>query len=961
MKKGSVLASLLLTCSLLAAQTYSIKGKILDENRGPLPGANISLQYPWGEDVTALAAEVNGSFELKNIEKGGYVLKITYLGYEEFKREVTVNNRNLDLGDMQLTPGSTVLQEVQVKDRVPLGKVEGDTVSFSANAFKTMKDASAQDLVEKIPTVTVESGQVKAQGENVQQVLVDGKPFFGNDPTVALRNLPAEVIDKVQVFDQQSEQAQFTGVSDGNTTKTINIVTKKGMNTGQFGKLYAGYGYDDKYQAGGNINVFNGQRRISFIGMTNNINVQNFAFDDILGLMGSSGGNRMPGGGGFGGPGGGGGGFGGGGGRGGGGFAGDFMVQASGGIATTHAIGINYSDKWGEKLEVTGSYFFNKSRNNALKDLSRQFVDAEGNGPVYDELTTAKTDNLNHRLNFRIEWKLDSVNSFIFRPRVTWQTNKGDSEVEGITNRQNTLQNQLTNLLSTDYNALNFNSSLLWRHRFAKKGRTFSIDLSNGYAPKDGSSELFANSSIFFPVPEVIVLDQQSTLDANNWNVASNFEYTEPLGEYSQLSLNYRASWQQEDSEKLTYDYSEMLDGYDLLNAQLSNVFSNDYFTQQAGVGYNYNKGRDITLTTRANVQWAKLLNDQTFPYVQQFDQTFRNILPFAMLRYNFNQQRNIRIFYRTNTQLPSITQLQNVVDNSNPLQLRTGNPNLKQSFQQNLFFRYQNTNTEKSTVFFAMIGGGITNDYIGNSTYFANSDAPIFDSLDVQPGAQITRPVNLDGYRNLRSFTTYGIPLKPIKSNLNFNASYNFSRTPGLLNEQRNYASNHTVGVGITLASNISDKLDFTLSARPSWSRVNNTLQTRSNTEYLSQSSSLRFNWIIVEGFVFRTDLTHQLYAGLSQDFDQNYWLWNVGIGKKLFKNDRGEITLAINDLLEQNRSISRNVTETYIEDTWTNALQRFIMLSLTYNLRNFKLGEQQPAPSDGRPPMIWGPPPGN
>lgn len=915
------------------------------------------LQYPWGEDATAVAAEVNGNFELKNVEKGGYVIKVSYLGYEELKKEVTVTNQNLNLGELQLFPASTVLSEVQVKDRAPLGKVEGDTVSFSANAFKTMKDASAQDLVEKIPTVTVEGGQVKAQGENVQQVLVDGKPFFGNDPTAALRNLPAEVIEKVQVFDQQSEQAQFTGVSDGNTTKTINIVTKKGMNTGQFGKIYAGYGYDDKYQAGGNINVFNGQRRISFIGMSNNINVQNFSFDDILGMMGSSGGgNRMPGGGGFMGRGGGGrtGGWGGG--------AGDFMVQTSGGIATTHALGINYSDQWGEKLEVTGSYFFNISKNKAEKDLSRQFVNAEGTGPVYDENTEAHTDNVNHRLNFRIEWKLDSANSFIFRPRLTWQSNTGDSDVNGFTNQQNVLQNELHNLLNTDYNALNFNSSLLWRHRFSKKGRTFSIDLSNGYSPKNGSSALLANSSIYFPMPEVVILDQQSSLDANNWNLASNFEYTEPLGEYSQLSLNYRTSWQQEDSEKLTYDYSETTAGYDLLNSQLSNVFSNDYFTQQAGAGYNYNKGRDLTITARANVQWAKLLNDQQFPYVQEFDQTFRNVLPFAMLRYNINQQRNIRIFYRTNTQLPSINQLQNVVDNSNPLQLSTGNPNLKQSFQHNLFFRYQNTNTEKSTIFFAMIGGGITNDYIANSTYFANSDAPIFDSLDVQPGAQISQPVNLDGYRNLRSFATYGIPLKLIKSNLNFNVSYNYSRTPGLLNEQRNFANNHNVGVGFTLASNISDKVDFTLSARPSWNRVVNTLQTRSNTEYLSQNTSLRFNWIIMEGFVLRTDLTHQLYSGLSQDFDQNYWLWNVAIGKKVFKNERGEIALAVNDVLRQNRSIARNVTETYIEDTWTNALQRFIMLSFTYNLRHFRLGQQDSAPPTDRPPMMmWGPPPGH
>ncbi len=949
MSKSILFTAFLLLSSILAAQTYSVKGKIVDENKQPLPGAYVILQYPWGEDASAVATEVSGNFELKKVEKGGYVLKVSYLGYEELSKEITLSNQNISLGELQLSPSSTVLSEVQIKDRAPLGKVEGDTVSFSANAFKTMKDASAQDLIEKIPTVTVEGGQVKAQGESVQQVLVDGKPFFGNDPTAALRNLPAEVVEKVQVFDQQSEQAQFTGFNDGNTTKTINIVTKKGMNTGQFGKVYAGYGYDDKYQAGGNINLFNGQRRISFIGMTNNINVQNFSFDDILGMMGSGGGGR--------------GGMGRGGGRGGwGGGAGDFMVRASGGVATTHALGINYSDQWGDKLEVTGSYFFNKSKNTSLKDLSRQYVTAEGEGPVYDENTVAHTDNLNHRLNFRIDWKIDSANSILFRPRMTWQSNMGDSDLEGFTNQEETLQNQLKNLLNTNYQALSLNSSLLWRHRFAKKGRTFSIDLSNGYAPKKGDNELFANSSVFFPVQDIVILNQQSSLDANTWNIASNFEYTEPLSENSQLSLNYRASWQQEDSDKRTYDYSAASDDYDLLNSQLSNVFSNDYFTQQAGTGYNYSKGRDLNFTARANFQWSKLLNSQEFPHVQEFDHTYRNILPFVMLRYNLTQQRNIRVFYRTNTQLPSLTQLQNVVDNSNPLQLSTGNPNLKQSYQHNLFIRFQNTNTEKSTIFFAMIGGGVTNDYIANSTYYANSDAPIFDSLEVQQGAQITLPVNIDGYRNMRSFMTYGIPLKFIKSNLNFNASYNYSRTPGLLNEQRNFSNNHSVGVGFTLASNISDKIDFTLAMRPSWNKAINTLQTRSNSEFLNLNSSLRFNWIILEGFVLRTDLTNQLYSGLSQDFDQNYWLWNLAIGKKIFKNERGEISLAVNDVLRQNRSISRNVTETFIEDSWTNALQRFIMLSFTYNLRNFRLGEPAPETPTNRPPMMmWGRPPGH
>ncbi len=944
--------NLLLVISMLfamsaTAQNFSIKGKATDESGGALPGAHIALQYPWGEDARLSATEPDGSFILPNVEQGGYKLKISYLGYEDLIREVTISTESIDLGTLKLEPGSTQLAEVQVKERIAMAKQDGDTTSFNADAFKVMKDASAEDLVGKMPTVTVQGGKVQAQGEDVKQVLVDGKPFFGSDPTAALKNLPAEVIEKIQIYDQASDQSQFTGFDDGNASKTINIITRSNMQAGQFGKIYGGYGYDNKWQGGGNINYFNGDRRISLIGMTNNVNIQNFSTDDLLGVVGSSGGRR----------GGGGRGGGGRGGWGGGGSIRDFLVNPSGGIATTHAIGLNYSDKWGKKLEVTGSYFFNKSKSDAEEILTQQFVDSEGLGQVYDETTFSTSNNTNHRTNFRFEYEIDSSNSIIMRPSLSWQINDGNSATAGLTNLNNTLLNETNNLYRSDLEGLNFSNNLLWRHKFAKRGRTFSVNISSGYSPKKGGSELQSTSAFFRQPSSFDTLDQQSNLDVNSWNASTNFNYTEPVGENGQLMLEYRASYQQEESDKKAYDFSEATQGYDDLNEPLSNVFSNDYFTHRPGLGYSYRKGRNLMVMARASYQYATLMNDQTFPQTLETEQTFSNLLPFAMLRWDINgRQKNMRVFYRTNTDLPSIEQLQNVVDNSNPLQLRVGNPNLKQAYSHSLFLRYQATNTEKSTVFFAMLGGSLTNNYIANGTYLANSGHPIFDELEVQRGAQVTQPVNLDGYRSLRSYLTYGVPVKPIKSNLNMDLSWNFSRTPGLLNDEQNFANTHTFGTGLTLSSNISDKLDFTIAGRPSYSRVNNSLQTNSNTEYLNLNSSVRFNWMIIEGFVLRTDLANQLYTGLSDSFNQNYWLWNVGIGKKLFKNERGELTFSVNDLLNQNRNISRTVTETYIQDSWTNALTRYLMLTFTYNLRHFgsqPSGQNEERRWDGRPPF--------
>ncbi|MCS6929994.1 MAG: TonB-dependent receptor family protein [Saprospiraceae bacterium] len=950
----SVAISLMLPLGLFA-QTFTIRGKVLDDQGQPFVGATVSLQHPWGEVVKNTATNQEGVFILTQIERGGYRLVISALGFKPLRREVTLSQGDVHLGVLQLEADQVVLQGVEIKSTVPIAQQKGDTTEFNASSVKVMKDADAADLVEKLPSVSIESGTIKAQGENVAQVLVDGKPFFGNDPMAALRNLPAEVIDKIQIFDQQSEQAQFTGFQDGNTTKTINIVTKSNMRQGQFGKLYAGYGYEERYQAGGNINIFDGDRRIALIGMANNINIQNFSMDDLLGVMGSNSGRGMPGGGrmfmmmggGRGGPGGGPGGPSGG--------LGDFLVRPQGGIATTSAVGINYSDKWGQKADVTASYFFNNSNALAINNIFRQFVNSlEDRAELYREYGESRTDNTNHRFNARIEYKLDSMNSFVFRPRFTAQVNDGTSAATGQTLFNNALIGRTDNEYRSDLTALNINSELLWRRRMAKKGRTFSLSLTGGYAPKRGTAQLESENR--FPQQNVTsMLNQNTSLDIGNWNAAANAEYTEPLSENAQVLLNYRYSYQQEASDRFTYDWNEQTGSYALLNEQLSNVFSNDYVTHQTGAGYSYSKEREFNFNVRINAQWATLANRRTFPQEANINQAFFNVLPSAMLRYDLDRTRNVRIFYRSNTQLPSVEQLQDVVNNSNPVQLTVGNPNLRQTFQQNIFGRYQASNPEKgNTIFF---GGGFTftQDYIATATYLANSDHPILREYQVPRGARLSRPVNLDGFYSVRVFGSYGAPIKGLKTNVNLDAFYNYIRTPGLINDVLNIASNHILTVGLTFASNISDRIDFSLALRPSYNVANNTFQTASNTRYVSQTSRFRFNWIVWKGIVLRSDLTHNLNAGLSEGFNQNFWLWHLALGKKVFKNERGEIALAINDVLGQNRSIGRNVTETYVEDLQTNALQRFVMLSFTYNLRHFRTKREPSVVREG--PSLWEP----
>ncbi|MCB0594363.1 MAG: TonB-dependent receptor [Lewinellaceae bacterium] len=927
MKKYLLLLLPVFCTAAAYAQEFPVFGTVVDaQDEAPLAGAHISLAARADGAVQAAVSDETGRFRL-SVKPGAYELKITFLGFQAYTREVVVENGPVRAGRLALEEEALNLQEAVVKDKLPPAALKGDTTQFNAGAYKVNPDASAENLISKMPGVVVDRGQVQAQGENVQEVLVDGKPFFGNDPMAALRNLPAEVIDKIQVFDKQSDQAQFTGVDDGQTTKTINIITKPGNRSGQFGKVYAGYGAEGQYQAGGNVNLFKGDTRISLIGQSNNINQQNFSSEDLLGVVGASQSGR-------GGP---GGGRRGSGRRGGGGSdIGDFLVGEQNGISTTHAFGLNYTDKWGEKVDVSGSYFFNRSDNDALTTLYRDYITNSDFEQVYDEESLTASTNTNHRFNLRLDYKIDSSNSILIVPRLGLQYNDGMENTTGLNLFGGEPASKTAYQLAPNLDALDFSNLLLYRHRFAKRGRTFSLNLNTSYNNKTGKRYLYSENTFFEDMALSDTLDQFSDLFTDGWEIESQASYTEPVGKEGLVQFDYEASYQKGESEQQTFGFEKSSQAYSLFDPALSNTFSSSYLAQRAGLGYRL-RGEKAMLFARVHYQWAQLEGDQVFPVADQLSRNFYNLVPGAFFRYQFSKQENLRVGYRASTRPPSVTQLQEAIDNSNPFQLRVGNPELRQNYQHSLFARYSSTNIEKSTVFYAMLSGQYSDNYIGNNTFTATRDTVIAEGITLPQGGQLIRPANLDGYRNLRGFLTYGLPVKMLKSNLNLNLSADYTRQPGLVNGALNYANNTSYGLGLVLSSNISEKIDFTISSRSSFSTAENSLSDRLNTQYFSQNSSLLLNLIIGEGFVFRTSLANQLYSGLSEGFDQNYWLWNMTVAKKVFKNQRGEVQLSVFDLLKQNTSIQRNITDAYIEDVQSEVLQQYAMLTFTYQIRNF------------------------
>lgn len=924
-----------------AQKGYTITGIIKDNYNEPLISAALRLNDSSGSMVAGVVTDVGGNFIFPDVQPGNYKLQIQYSGYREENRTIKIIDQNIELGIIKMTIAQTRLAEVKIKANALAVEQNGDTMAYNAAAYKVNPDATAEDLVRKMPGMDLSAGSPKAQGETVTKVLVDNKPFFGNDASTALQNLPADVIDKVQVYDEKSDQAQFTGFDDGNTTKTINIVTKPDKRQGAFGKLFAGYGDQGKYSAGGNVNYFEGNRRISLIGMSNNVNIQNFSPQDLIGV--SSGG----------------------GGRGGHGgrradAASNFLTDQQSGISKTNAIGLNYSDKWGKKIDVTGSYFFNDSRNVSDQEINRLYVLPEQSGQSYREQDETVSHNYNHRFNLRLNYTIDSNNSILFVPSLSFQKNSSQSDMFGQTLDHNGLDllNSTDNSFQDDQNAYNLSGFLLYRHKFQKKGRTLSL-FANGTMSRNKGNGILMADNTFVDTSLNNVIRQSADNLVKNQSIKANLNYTEPLSKKSYLQIRYGIGYQTGQSDKYTHNYSPLTGAYSDLDTSLTNVFNTDYLTNSLGMAYRITAGK-LNAALGVNAQNAQLQSDGLLPVGNHIDRQYNNLLPYAFFRYRFNKTNDLGLFYRTSTDAPSVSQLQNVVDNENPLQLSAGNPLLQQDYQHNLRLRFRSADVARSISVFGMLSGDYIQHYIGNNTIVAAADTLLPGGFTLAKGGRYTTPENMPSYWNINAFSGIGMPVNILRSNLNINVQAGYERTPGRINGLINYANNTNFGLGLTLSSNISEKIDFTLSSNGTANYVKNTVNTTSDNHFYNQMTRLSINYIFWKGVVLNSDITNQFYTGLSDGYNQSYYLWNVSIAKKLFRKQQGELKFSVYDLLGQNQSIQRTVSEIYSEDVRSNVLRRYFMLTFTYTLKAFK-GGSAPAENIEAPDRMMPPPNGS
>ena len=953
------LVLVLVSLILCATRSYSqskvkgfVSGSLVDTTGGkrtPMGNATVSVTPLGGDSTDAVytVSDKRGDFTVKGITAGEYKLLITFEGYQAIDRRFTISDSGsmVNYNTLYMQHADNML-EAAIVQRPPMG-IKKDTTEYNASMFAVKPNAVAEDLLKKMPGMQVDnSGNITHAGEKVTRVLVDGKRFFSDDPKLATRNLPPDIIDKIQVFDDLSDQSKFTGFDDGNRVKTINIVTKKNARKGYFGKFVGGDGTDDYYDESLNLHRFNGNNQLSLLGQGNDVNKQNFTAQDIFG---SGGGGR----------------------RGGGGAPSASTSYQSNGVTTVWAGGFNYKNTFGtdpnHSTDVYGSYFYNY-QHVVLTQTDSAISPVQNNEGIDSAMTNVgNSTNISrisaHRIFLNVESRLDSNNSIIFRPNITIQqsTPSGSSSTRQYDNLGNPVLSEAGNT-SSENTGFSINSTnLQFRHRFAKPFRTLSLDLNTTANVNNGTGYSYSVNS-FWPTLanktpfHVDTLNQFYRDSLHNFTISPTLSYTEPLNKHQILQFTYSHVYNNSTTINNTYDYVDSVKAY----AQFAYLFSNSYkFTSnsdQAALAWRIQQNK-LNLSVGSGIQWTEFDSYNTTKHIP-VDHGYINYTPTVNLSYQFTNTQHLRLNYSGRTGTPTPAQLQPLTTTSDSINYQVGNPGLKPQFTHSLRILYANFDPGTQHVIFATLNAStIVNDI--QSAIYQNAE-----------GGRTSTYTNLNGTWNVNGFFNYGFPLAHPKSNLNFmtnvtytqsqsllaqdSASYfagigiahEYTKTTGLnetirwtTNIKKNFDMNFssTTGYTINKTTGISRRSGDSTTGGHGASGGSNSLNTFNETLSAEFTAYTNSGWLIAANF----DYTYTYTS--SKIYTAHIPLFTPSIAKQLFRKKNGELRLTVFDVLNQNTSVSESVAaggaQTFQR---TNVLTRYAMLTFTYNLNKFP-GTQQ------------------
>jgi len=896
------------------AQNVTIEGTIMDSSiKKPLNYATISLANAKDSSLISFTrANDAGFFQLKNVSAGKYLISISYVGYQFTWLAVKAGGTPvLSLGNIYLQNTAT-MSSVTVTARRPPVVINGDSIEFNSENFKTQPNAVVEDMLKKMPGIEVDkSGAITVNGKSVSKVYVNGKEFFTGDPKMATRNLAADAVDKIQIYDRKSDQAMFTGIDDGNEETAINIKTKKDRKQSTFGKVGSGFGTPGRFDGQGNVNRINNDEQYSVIATANNVNKQNFSTGDIANFSG------------------------GGGGRGGGGITINFSGGDGGtdansrGVAETYSLGGNYSNLLNDKkmdfnANANGS---DVSRYNTSNSFTQNLI--PGNNFNRTSNSVSDTRNQQQRFNATIDNKVSETFSFKYTPSVSVQHNTSNSESTTSTFLPDgTPTNGTATKASNVSDATNISNTLLLRKRFAKKGRTISSTITQGYneSLSNGSQftdQLFYNFGV---LTKDSILDQQNKRKSLTQSYSANVVYTEPITKKSLLEFNAYLNQNNSATSRKVFDKNLGNNQYDLLNNRLTNEFNSEYTYVGGGMNYRLNQ-KKYNFSTGFSLQDA-MLNGINTSTNTKINQEFKDILPSALFQYNFSQTKNFYFNYRTSTNQPSLTQLQPVLDQSNINNQTIGNPNLKRTYNHNINLRFFSTKVLAQRNFFALLNAQIANNSIVN-----------YDSI-LPTRQTLSKPVNVNGIYRINGSVNYGFGMKKLYSRVNFGFNGGYNNNVNYANGILNTTIIKSLGPSINYTFSLDEVMDLNISARHNYNITKNAINAALNTNYVSRIYSTDLTNYLPGGFVLNQSLNYTINEGRAPGFNTSVPIWNASLSKFFLKNKRAELKLSAFDLLNRNVGVSRNVSQNQIVDQSYNVINQYFLIGFTYSLQKSGLG---------------------
>lgn len=905
------LFSLIFTSALFAQNTVTINGKIIeDSSKLPLESATVYITSVADSTVIDYTiSDKNGNFSLstRKITQPVY-FKVSFVGFQEYVQKLESLTTSRDFGVIKIRDQVNDLNEVVVQGQAPPVRIKQDTLEFNASSFKVRPDSNVEALLKQLPGVEISAdGKITVNGKAVNNILVNGKPFFGKDGKVATQNLPADIIDKVQVSDTKTKEEELSGQAASSEEKTINLTIAEDKNKGLFGKFSGGLGTSDRYESSGLINYFKNDRKFSFLGSSNNINSVGFSMDEIFDSMG--GGRNV--------------------------YSssdGSFNVNGQqfgggSGITQSNLIGLNYSDKIGKKIDPSASYFYNSAEN---ENDSRSKVENLLPDNKFTTESVGKTRNISngHNLNVEFEYKIDSLTTLNIRPNL-----KKNNSRFTATRSQNSAGsfgealNQSTSYGNNTNNRVVFENDLYFFRKLKKKGRSVSFNFNNDNTDSESANQDISSTLLFSPIGNRTISRNLIENNANTDNdYSTSITYNEPITDSLTFSVGGRYKWNKSIDDRNTFNFDAANNSYTVQNDSLSNYISSGTKVVNPFVNLSIRKknysGR-ISLGTEITrfENFSNYLDENT---VLNKDYIFPTVNGY--LSYRFTKSQSLYVNYNYSVNLPTANQILPVVNLSNPLNTITGNPNLNPTQSNNFYLGFNNYDYATRSGFYLYSGGTISNNQIVSST--------VFDASAKRNTTFENTGITYNGYLGLSWDKSLKKGSHTFKYSLGISSNYNLSK--GLTNNQAFEAKALSLNPSIELSWEYGELLTIT----PSYNyQYNDTKFTNYSIDALSNfvhNFKLETTSYWPKHVVFGNDFGYTYNSDIADGFQKDFYLWNVSLGYNLL-GDKLLAKVKVYDLLDQNVNATRTITPTAVQDVENTVLRRYAMFSLTYKIEKF------------------------